>query len=137
MNLVQLLLWEPPMALITTASAHTVIGCAIKVHRELGAGLFESVYGPCLAHEMARAGLKFRREVVFPLMYDGLSFERAFRADFVVEDELVLEVKAVEAIAPVHDSQVLTYMRLLRLRKGLLINFNVPVLKSGIRSFVL
>ena len=125
------------MGLITTPSADRVIGCAIKVHRELGSGLFESVYGRCLAHEMAKAGLKFKHEVAFPLVYDGLSFERAFRADFVIEDELILEVKAVEALAPIHASQVLTYMRLLRLRKGLLINFNVPVLKEGIRSFVL
>ena len=125
------------MALITTPSAGKVIGCAIKVHRELGAGLFESIYGPCLGHEMTKARLKFDREVAFPLVYDGLSFKRAFRADFVVENELVLEVKAVDALAPVHDSQVLTYMWLLRLRKGLLINFNVRVLKEGIRSFVL
>lgn len=125
------------MALITTPSAHKVIGCAIKVHRELGAGLFESIYGPCLGHEMTKARLRFEREVAFPLVYDGLSFKRAFRVDFVVENELVLEVKAVDALAPVHDSQVLTYMRLLRLRKGLLINFNVRVLKEGIRSFVL
>ena len=125
------------MALITTPSAHKVIGCAIKVHRELGAGLFESVYGPCLEHEMTQAGLKFLRERAFPLTYAGLSFERAFRVDFVVENELVLEIKAVHSLAPIHDCQVLTYMRLLKLRKGLLINFNVPVLKDGIRSFVL
>ena len=125
------------MSLITTDSAHTVIGCAIKVHRELGPGLFESVYGRCLAHEMSKAGLSFVREVAFPLVYDGFSFDRAFRADFVISNELILEVKAVEALAPIHASQVLTYMRLLRLRKGLLINFNVPVLKVGIRSFVL
>jgi GxxExxY protein len=106
------------MALITTPSADPVIGCAIKVHRELGPGLFESVYAPCLAHEMTKAGLKFRREVAFPLVYDGLSFERAFRADFVIENELILEVKAVEALAPIHASQVLTYMRLLRLRSA-------------------
>ena len=99
--------------------------------------MFESVYGTCLAHEMSKAGLKFSREVVFPLVYDGLSFERAFRADFVVEDELILEVKAVAELAPIHASQVLTYMRLLQLRKGLLINFNVPLLKQGIKSFVL
>ena len=99
--------------------------------------MFESVYGTCLAHEMSKAGLNFSREIVFPLVYDGLSFERAFRADFVVEDELILEVKAVAALAPIHASQVLTYMRLLQLRKGLLINFNVPLLKQGIKSFVL
>jgi GxxExxY protein len=86
---------------------------------------------------MTKAGLKFQSEVAFPLVYDGLSFERAFRVDFVIENELVVEIKAVEALAPVHSSQVLTYMRLLRLRKGLLINFNVEVLKKGIRSFVL
>jgi GxxExxY protein len=107
------------------------------VHRELGSGVFESVYGLCLAHEMSKAGLRFRREVAFPLVYDGLSFERTFHVDFVIEDELILEVKAVQTFAPIHASQVLTYMRLLRLRKGLLINFNVPVLKEGIRSFVL
>ena len=71
------------------------------------------------------------------MVFDGLSFERAFRADFVIENELILEVKAVDGFAPIHASQVLTYMRLLRLRKGLLINFNVPSLKDGIRSFVL
>ncbi len=125
------------MALITTDSAGKVIGCAIAVHRELGPGLFESVYGLCLAHAMTKAGLKFQREVTFPLVFDGQSFERAFRVDFVVENELILEVKAVQGFAPIHASQVLTYMRLLRLRKGLLINFNVPVLKEGIRSFVL
>ena len=125
------------MALITTPSAHKVIGCAIEVHRVLGSGLFESVYGPCLAYEMTKAGLQFKREMAFPLTYEGLSFDRAFRVDFVIQNELVLEIKAVDSLAPVHDSQVLTYMRLLGFRKGLLINFNVPVLKDGIRSFVL
>lgn len=125
------------MALITTPSADSVIGCAIKVHRALGPGLFESVYQPCLAHEMAKAGLRFARQVVIPLTYDGLAFPHGFRADFVVEDELIVEVKSLEKVLPVHATQVLTYLRLTGLRKGLLINFNVPVLKEGLKSFVM
>ena len=109
------------MALITTPSADSVIGCAIKVHRALGPGLFESVYEPCLAHEMAKAGLRFAKQV----------------ADFVVEDELIVEVKSLEKVLAVHATQVLTYLRLTGLRKGLLINFNVPVLKEGLKSFVM
>jgi GxxExxY protein len=124
------------MALITTESASIVIGCAIKVHRALGAGLFESVYEPCMAHEMTRAGLHFERQVTVPLTYGGLVFDRGFRADFVVEKELVVELKSVERLAPVHHTQLLTYMRLTGLRKGLLFNFNEALLKHGIKSIV-
>jgi len=125
------------MALITTPSAQVVIACAITVHRALGPGLFESVYGPCLAHELRKARLHFEQEVTVPIRYDGMDFGRAFRADFVIENELIVEVKSLERLAPVHASQILTYLRLTGLRKGLLINFNVPVLKDGVRSFVL
>ena len=125
------------MALITTPSARTVIGCAIKVHRHFGPGLFESVYQPCFAHEMRKAGLRFEEQVAVPLTYDGIDFKHAFRADFIIEQELLVEVKSVQEVAAVHSSQVLTYMRLTGLRKGLLINFNVPVLKDGIKSFVI
>ena len=125
------------MALVTTPIATTIIGCAIKVHRELGPGLFESIYGPCLSIEMTKAGLAFRDEVILPVTYGGVTFKRAFRADFIVENEVLVELKSVEAFAPVHATQVLTYMRLAKLRKGLLFNFKVSVLKEGIRSFVL
>jgi GxxExxY protein len=125
------------MALVTTPSTETVIGCAIKVHRALGPGLFESVYEPCLAHELTKAGLRFERQVTLPVTYDGVSLGRAFRTDFIIERELIVEVKALEKILPVHGSQVLTYLRLSGLRKGLLINFNVPVLKEGLKSFVM
>jgi GxxExxY protein len=125
------------VALITTDSAGVVIGCAIAVHRALGPGLFESVYEPCLAHEMTKAGLRFDRQVALPVIYDGLVFHRAFRVDFVVEDELILELKSVEHVAPVHHTQLLTYLKLSGLRKGLLINFNVPLLKEGLKSVVL
>ena len=124
------------MSLITTPSAQTVIGCAIKVHRTLGPGLFESIYQPCLAHEMAKAGLRYRQQVRLPLVYDGLEFKQAFRADFIIENELIVEIKALEKVLPVHDAQVLTYLRLSNLRKALRINFNVPVLKDGLKSFV-
>ena len=125
------------MSLITTPSAEIVIACAIQVHRSLGPGLFESVYCPCLGREMSKAGLNFESEVTMPLIYDGIRFDKAFRADFIVEKELLVEVKSVEHVLPVHASQVLTYLRLTGLRKGLLINFNVPVLKQGLKSFVM
>ena len=125
------------MALVTTPSATVVIGCAIKLHRALGPGIFESVYQPCLAHEMRKAGLQFEQQVRAPIVYDNLKFSQGFRIDFLVESELVLELKSLEKVLPVHGSQVLTYMKLSGVRTGLLINFNVPVLKQGIKSFVL
>ena len=124
------------MTLITTPSASIVIGCAMKVHRTLGPGLFESAIEPCLAHEMTKAGLEFERQVTVPLIYDGLNLGRGFRVDFIVERELIVEVKCVERLLPVHDAQLLTYMKLTGLRKGLILNFNAALLKNGIRSFV-
>jgi len=123
--------------LITVKSASRVIECAITVHRTLGPGLFESIYEPCLAHEMQKAGLRFERQVVLPLTYDGLRFPKAFRVDFIVEHELLVELKSIERFQPVHSMQVRTYLKLADLRKGLLINFNVPLLKDGIKSIVL
>ena len=124
------------MALVTVGSAETVIGCAIRVHARIGPGVFESVYLPCLAYELAKAGLHFKQQVTVPLVYDGLVFDQAFRADLIVEDELIVEVKSVEQITPVHLKQLLTYLRLTGLRKGLLINFKSSLLKDGIRSVV-
>ena len=125
------------MPLITTPSASAVIGCAIAVHRELGAGLFESVYQPCLAYELRAAGLRFQEQVVVPVRYRDVVFPRAFRIDLIVEDELIVEVKAVERMLEIHNAQVLTYMKLTGIRKALMFNFCVPILKDGIRSFVL
>ena len=125
------------MALITTDSASIVIGCAMTVHRTLGAGLFESVYEPCLAHELTKVRLQFERQVVVPIIYDGLEFDRGFRVDLIVENELVVEIKSVERLIPVHTAQLLTYMKLTHLRKGLLLNFNVALMKDGIKSVVL
>ena len=113
-----------------------IIGCAIEVHRRTGAGLLESVYGVCLAYELEAAGLEFRRQCSVPFAYKSLSIENAFRVDFIVKECVLIELKAVETLLPVHKAQALTYMKLSGLTKGLLFNFNVPVLKDGIRRLV-
>ena len=125
------------MALITTPSTEVVIGCAIRIHSQLGPGLFESVYEACLALEMDRAGLHFARQTVLQVNYEGLQLPEGFRADFIVEKELIVEIKSIERFLPVHTRQVLTYMRLADVSKGLLINFNVNLLKNGLKSLVL
>lgn len=125
------------MALITSPEATQVIGCAIRVHTRLGPGLFESVYEECLAYELGKAGLQFRRKVVVPVRYDAIELPRAFVADLIVEDQVLVELKCVQEVLPVHRKQVLTYLRLSGLSKGLLFNFNEEVLKNGIKSFVL
>jgi GxxExxY protein len=112
-----------------------IIGGAIEVHRELGPGLLESAYAECLAHELSLAGLGFAREVHVPVRYKGLALDFGYKVDFVVDHQVVVELKAVDGILPVHEAQLMTYMRLLEIKTGLLINFHVPVLKSGIRRF--
>ena len=110
-----------------------VIGCAIEVHRTLGPGLMESVYEACLCHELALAGLRFERQRRVPVVYKDARLDLDFRADVVVEDALLLEIKAVRDILPLHEAQLLTYLRLTGIKLGLLLNFNVPVLKDGMR----
>jgi len=125
------------MTLITNAAATTVIECAIRVHDAVGPGLFESIYDACLCHELAKAGLKFRRQVPLRLVYDGLEFGCAFRADLIVADQVLVEIKALDHVQPVHHAQVLTYLRLSGLSKALLINFNAKRLNDGgLKSFV-
>jgi GxxExxY protein len=114
-----------------------VIGSAIEVHRQLGPGLLESVYQKCLAHEMQIAGLKFHSELEIPIHYKGVSLDCAYRLDFLVEDFLVVEVKALNELLGIHQAQLLTYMRLCKKPIGLLLNFNVTLLKDGIRKSVL
>jgi GxxExxY protein len=124
------------MVLVTTPSASTIIQCAIDVHKALGPGLFESAYQPMLSAEMKRAGLRFEEQVTLPVSRGGIVVTKAYRADFIVEDEVLVEIKSVSKLLPLHQSQVLTYLKLSGLRKGLLINFNVPLLKYGLRSVV-
>jgi GxxExxY protein len=112
-----------------------IIGSAIKVHTRLGPGLLEHSYARCLRHELEKAGLKVEAEVFLDLKYEDLTIERAYRLDLLVEDSVVLEVKAVEKLMPVHHSQVLTYLKLTGKPIGLLLNFNVPKLPDGIKRF--
>jgi GxxExxY protein len=114
-----------------------VIGAAMTVHRALGAGLLESAYSECLARELFLREIPFRREVQLPVDYKGRHLECAYRLDLLVADSVVVEVKSVPAIEPVHEAQLLTYMKLGGWTLGLLINFNVAILKSGIRRRVL
>lgn len=116
--------------------ARKTIGCAIEVHKTLGPGLLESVYEQCLARELAAAGLTFQRQRRLPLRYRDLELDAACRVDFVIDGILLIEVKSVEQLLSVHTAQVLTYLKLLDLHDGLLINFNVPLLVQGIRSIV-
>jgi GxxExxY protein len=113
-----------------------VIGAAIEVHRSLGPGLFEAVYDECLAWELGERGFTLHRQVLIPVTYKGARLEASYRIDLLVEGELVVEVKAVERMLPVHDAQILTYLRMSGSRVGLLLNFNTPVLKDGIKRFV-
>ena len=106
------------------------------MHTELGPGLFESVYEDCVAHELHKRGLAFKRQVALPLTYDGRVFPRAFVADLIVGDQVLVELKAIERILPIHCAQIRTYLRIANIEKGLLINFNVLRLKHGIRSFL-
>jgi GxxExxY protein len=114
-----------------------VIGAAIEVHRILGPGLLESVYEECLCRELMLRNVPFERQKELPLQYKGVEIDCGYRLDIVVDGALVLEVKACNGLEPVHEAQLLTYLRLTGLRIGLLINFNVPVLKEGIRRLVL
>jgi GxxExxY protein len=125
------------VGLVTNPTATAVIGCALRVHRALGPGLFESVYEQCLASEMDDARLSYMRQVKLPIKYGRTQFRKAFTVDFIVEDCVMVELKAVSYVMPIHRAQALTYLRLSGLRKGLLINFNSVRLKDGIISLVL
>jgi len=114
-----------------------IIGAAIEVHRRLGPGLLESAYQACLARELSLRNVPFEREVSLPIEYEGIQIDCSYRLDFVVAGKVVIELKAVDALQKVHEARLLTYLRLSGLRVGLLINFNVAVLKEGIRRLVL
>jgi GxxExxY protein len=113
-----------------------VIGACIEVHRHLGPGLLESVYEQCLAHELAMRGFEVHKQRQIPLNYKGLALDCGYRVDLVVNDQLLIEVKAVERLLPVHDAQVITYLKLTGLPLGLLVNFHVPALRHGIRRLI-
>ncbi len=115
---------------------HAIIGLAMRVHRRLGPGLLESVYQACLCHELLQAPLPFKRQVPLPIIYDDTSLECGYLADIIVDTQVILELKSVERLLPLHEAQLLTYLRLSPCRIGLLINFNTVSLPDGIKRCV-
>jgi GxxExxY protein len=120
-----------------TSITEGVIGAAIEVHRTLGPGLLESCYGACLAYELSKRGISFRKEVDLPIAYKEVKLDCGYRIDFVVADSILLELKSVDQVINVHISQTLTYMKLSGLRVGLLLNFNVSLMRDGITRLAL
>ena len=114
---------------------HEIIGCAIEVHREFGPGLLESSYEMAFAKELQLAGLEARRQVPLPLIYKGESLECGYRIDLLIEGAVIVEVKAVDKLLPIHEAQLISYLKLAKIRTGLLINFNVMHLRNGVRRF--
>jgi GxxExxY protein len=117
--------------------AKRIVNAAYVVHKELGPGLLEKVYEACFCHELKKAGLMFQRQLNIPIVYDGLVFAEALRLDVLAEDIVICELKAVEQVNPVWEAQILSHLKLTGKRLGFIINFNVPLIKSGIRRFVM
>jgi len=114
-----------------------IIGAAIEVHRHLGPGLLESSYQACLAYELGLHNLSYEQEKTIPVAYKGILIDCGYRLDFLVEKAVVVELKTVESLLPIHDAQLMTYLKLTGCKLGLLINFNVPLLKNGIKRIIL
>ncbi|MBW2575732.1 MAG: GxxExxY protein [Deltaproteobacteria bacterium] len=117
--------------------SNKVIGCAIEVHRDLGPGLLESTYEQCLAHELKIEGMPFKLQYPLPVEYKGIKLDCGYRIDLLVANILIVELKSVENVLPIHQAQLLTYMKLSGIKIGLLMNFNVKYMKDGIKRMVL
>ena len=117
--------------------ARTIVNSAFTVHKTLGPGLLESIYEVCFCHELTKQGLSIRRQVLLPIVYDGIKFDEGLRLDVLVEELIICELKAVEELKPVFMAQLISYLKLAGKRIGFLINFNVPLIKSGIKRVVL
>ena len=116
---------------------YEIIGCAYKVHSALGPGLLESTYEVCLEYELSKSGLKVERQKALPVVYDDLKLEAGYRIDLLVEDKIIVELKAVKEIRPIHRAQLLTYLKLSNLQLGLLLNFNVANMRNGIKRHII
>jgi len=116
--------------------ARVIVGAGLRVHRALGPGLLESAYEICLAHALVSTGIKLRRQVALPLVFEGLTLDAGYRIDILVEDTIVVEVKAVEALTRLHEAQLLTYLKLSKRPLGLLLNFNVELFKQGVKRLI-
>ncbi len=114
-----------------------IIGCAIEVHRELGPGLLESAYEECLCYELSMRRIPVERQVVLPVVYKGNKLDSVYRIDLLIDRKVVVELKSIEKLLPIHDAQLLTYLKLTGIKTGLLLNFNAAVLKDGLRRMVL
>ena len=121
---------------IFSGLSEKVLQAAFKVHSTLGPGLLESAYESCLCHELAKAEIPFRRQVEVPIHYDGFQIDCGFRLDLLVDARMIVEIKSVERLMPLHECQLLTYLRASGIRVGLLLNFNVSHLRNGIRRFI-
>ncbi|AFL84926.1 protein of unknown function DUF83 [Belliella baltica DSM 15883] len=126
-----------PLSLDTEDLAHTTIGCAIEVHRNLGPGLLESTYQKCLKYELGKVGLLVEEEVLLPLKYKEIELEKAYRIDMIIENRLIIENKTVEKITDVHKAQLLTYLKLTENKLGLIINWKSKILKGNIKRVIL
>lgn len=127
----------PPIPERAELAAKAVVNGAYRVHSKLGPGLLESVYEACLCHELQKAGMPFKRQAALPVIYDDIQLDAGLRIDIWVDECLIVELKSVEEIHELHKAQVLTYLKLTKCRLGLLINFNVPLIKDGVNRFVL
>lgn len=112
-----------------------IVNAAFKIHKELGPGLLEKVYEVCMAHELRKMGLGVKRQIDIPIVYDGIQFDEGLRLDLLVNDLIIIELKAVDLVNPVWEAQIISHLKLTRLNLGYLINFNVPLIKDGIRRF--
>ena len=117
--------------------AEKIVGAAYKVHKELGPGLLERVYETCFCHELSKSKLKYQRQVDIPINYDGMIFDEGLRLDVLVEELIICELKAVDKMNPVWEAQILSHLKLTGKRLGFLINFNVPLIKNGIKRIIL
>ena len=113
-----------------------IVNAAYIIHKSLGPGLLEKVYEICMAHELTKSGLLVRRQVDIPIVYDGITFEEGLRLDLLVNDKVIIELKAVEIVNPVWEAQIISHLKLTGKQLGYLINFNVPLIKEGIRRFI-
>jgi len=126
-----------PLSKREESIAEQIVNAAFTVHKTLGPGLLEKVYEVCLCHELSKQALKYKRQVDIPIVYDGITFNEGLRLDVLVEDLIICEIKAVEKMNPVWEEQIISYLRLTDKRLGFLINFNVPLIKNGIKRFIL
>jgi len=126
-----------PISESAERAAREVLDAAFQIHTALGPGLLESVYEACLMHDLARREVRVRRQVPVQIAYNGLQLEAGLRLDLLVDEQVIVEIKVVERVIPIHEAQILSYLKLAKLRLGLLINFNVVRLKEGIRRFAL